>query len=131
MLFSLTPANAVHHIQIDVMETLVESYTEVLLIGYACNDYGIVGYPEVTDRTIQDFIGFGMSKEDAADTVYRLIETEGPRVASIINEEAKISPDGTKLYCTTAYNTALSKLDQARMAMSQLLNSSDETNEET
>lgn len=113
----------------DAMEVLISSYTEVLLIGHACKDHGAAGHQAIVQRTIKDFIELGMTEEVAIETVEGLIETEGPRVAEIIRDEAKNSPQGAILYCTTAYPAAVSKLDQARIAIAKVLREADQEKE--
>lgn len=113
----------------DAMEFLIGSYTEVLLIGHACKDHGAAGHQAIVERTVKDFVELGMSEEDAASTVEALIATEGPRVAAIIADEAKKSPAGTNLYCTTAYPESVSKLDRARLAIAKEIRKSDQEKE--
>jgi hypothetical protein len=114
----------------DVMEFLVSSYTEVLLIGYACQDYGASGHPAIVERTINDFVELGMTVKTAAETVDGLIATEGPHLVEIIHEEAERTPQGAVLYCTTAYPAAVSKLDHARLAIAKVLRDADDNMEE-
>lgn len=113
----------------DTMEVLISSYTEVLLIGHACKDHGAAGHQAIVERTVKDFVELGMTEEVATETVEGLIATEGPRVAKIIQDEAKNSPEGTILYCTTAYPAAVSKLDQARIAIAKVLREAEQERE--
>lgn len=115
----------------DTMEYLIGAYTEVLLIGHACKDHGAAGHLAIVERTIKDFLELGMTNEVAEETVEGLIATEGPRVAKIIKDEAKKSPEGTNLYCTTAYPEAVSKLDRARIAIAKEIRESDQEKEKS
>lgn len=114
----------------DTMEILVSSYTEVLLIGYACKDYGASGHHAIVERTINDFIELGMSLKSAVETIDGLIATEGPYLLEIIHDEAQRTPQGAVLYCTTAYPAAVSKLDQARIAIARVLQESQQEKEQ-
>lgn len=114
----------------DVTEFLISSYTEVLLIGYACKDYGASGHHAIVERTINDFVELGMSVNTAAETVGSLIATEGPKLVEIIHEEAQRTPQGAILYCTTAYPAAVSKLDHARLAIAKVLRDADDNMEQ-
>lgn len=98
----------------DVYQRLITAYTEVLLVGHACQPYGASAHPYVVKQTIDDLTYLGLRPEEAQDMVTGLIASEGKKTQAIIKDEASLNEHAAVFYCSSGYKDKLSALDALR-----------------
>lgn len=98
----------------DLYDDLISSYGEVLLIGHACEPFGISLHQSIYQRTIKDLVALGVEASEARTMVEDLIRDNGTATAAIITDESDKNQYAAIFYCSTAYDEKLNSLNMLR-----------------